>query len=36
MSTGIEAGTLGGRLGYVRFGTGPRTLVVLPGLVLDN
>jgi hypothetical protein len=23
----IEAGTLGGRLGYLRFGGGPRTLV---------
>ena len=32
----IEAGTLGGRLGYLRFGAGPRTLVILPGLYLDG
>jgi len=32
---GVESGAFG-RLGYLRFGDGPRTLVVLPGLVLDN
>ena len=36
MGTTIEAGTLGGRFGYLRFGDGPRTLVILPGLYLDG
>ena len=36
LGTEIETGTLGGRLGYLRFGSGPCTLVVLPGLILDN
>jgi pimeloyl-ACP methyl ester carboxylesterase len=30
------AGTVQGRFPYVRFGTGPEPLVVLPGLILDN
>ena len=36
MGTEITTGTLGGRLGYLRFGSGPRNVVVLPGLILDN
>ena len=36
MGSTIEAGTLGGRFGYLRFGAGPRTLVILPGLYLDG
>ncbi|WP_146103534.1 alpha/beta fold hydrolase [Nonomuraea solani] len=32
----VESGLLRDRHPYVRFGTGPRSLVVLPGMALDN
>lgn len=34
--TAAVTGTLHGRLPYVRFGTGPEPLVVLPGMAFDN
>jgi pimeloyl-ACP methyl ester carboxylesterase len=36
MGNTFESGTLGGRFGYLRFGEGPRKLVILPGLYLDG
>jgi hypothetical protein len=36
MGNTIVIGRLGGRFGYLRFGDGPRPLVLMPGLYLDG